>query len=261
MKKLALNSLLAAGLVTASSGVLAAGTIDFQEMAFAAYYGKSNTSTGSCSGAGTNGCYEEAGMVIGHPDDGSASAHLHQFANGYDAVNDQDLYGLEYHADSSGIYIRSLDGSAFSLDSLDFSAVIQNGNRLSNTVPTTSANYWATPYWEILGFDTAVNTGLSSGDGTNYANRVAYSTVANGFDGNLSQASGGLDSAFDNVSAVWIHFAGFPATPTNGKTFNMVLDNVVIGDAAVAAVPVPAAVWMFGSGLLGLLATGRRKLA
>ncbi|MBD9356880.1 DUF3570 domain-containing protein [Methylomonas albis] len=211
----------------ASATLAIGGTLDFQEMAYAAYYGSSNTGTGSCSGQGTNGCYEEANIVVGHVNDGTLSAHLHQFANDYDSSKGIDLYGLEYHADSSGIYLRALDGSAFSLDSLNFNATIQNGNRLNNAVATTSPNYWATPYWEMLGFNTAVNTNLASGDGTNYATRIAYQTIANGFNGNLSLADGTLNSSFSNVNAVWIHFAGFPSTPTNGKTFNMVLDNVV----------------------------------
>jgi hypothetical protein len=78
--------------------------------------------------------------------------------------------------------------------------------------------------------------------------------VANGFNGTLTQG-GNLSGDFSNVNAVWIHFAGFPTTPTNGKTFLMVLDDVVV----TSAVPVPAAVWLFGSGLLGLFSFGRKK--
>ena len=42
--------------------------------------------------------------------------------------------------------------------------------------------------------------------------------------------------------------AGFAINPT-----------FVAGDVAIAAVPVPAAVWLFGSGLLGLLGVARKK--
>jgi hypothetical protein len=206
--------------------------IDFQESAVAAYYGKANTSIGHC----TANCYEEGGMVIGTPDDGNINAHIHQAETGYDNVNDISLWGMSYHADSSGIYIRALDGSAFSLESMNFNAKIQNGNRLSNTVATTSPNYWATPYWEILGFNKATNPGLSAGDGTNYASRVAYTQIANGFNGMVSQSYTGpttqsnakLDNGFSNVKSVWIHFAGFTATPTNGKQFSMTLDDVSV---------------------------------
>ena len=225
----------------------AAATIDFQEMAYSAYFGKSNLNTGACPGSGDTGCYAEDGFVVGHPDDGTATAHLHQATNGYDAVNDIDLYALSYHSDSSGIYIRAQDGSAFSLDSMNFYAPIGNvngvANRLNNTSSPTSSNYWATPYWEVLGFNKAVNPNISSGDGTNYSGaRVAYTQVANGFNGILSQSYTGpttlnnqkLDSAFNNINAVWIHFAGFPTTPTNGKTFSMMLDDIKVSPSAPA---------------------------
>ena len=265
-----LNALLVTGMASVSVVASAStDTIEFQDMGYSAYFGKSNLNTGACLGSGDTGCYAEDGYVVGHPDDGTATAHLHQGTNGYDANNDIDLYALSYHSDSSGIYIRREDGGAFSLDSLDFFAPIGtvNGvaNRLNNTSSPTSSNYWATPYWEILGFNTAVNSGISSGDGTNYANRVAYSQVANGA-GSLATGESaylalgaGLDNAFSNVNAVWIHFAGFPASPTNGKTFSMMLDNVTLTSAA--PVPVPAAAWLFGSGLLGLLSFGRKKAA
>ena len=52
-----------------------------------------------------------------------------------------------------------------------------------------------------------------------------------------------------NVGADWAAFDGTPYT----EKFNITLN----GTAAV--VPVPAAVWLFGSGLLGLVGVARRK--
>jgi hypothetical protein len=43
-----------------------------------------------------------------------------------------------------------------------------------------------------------------------------------------------------------------------GCQSNIFWDNISI-TADVAAVPVPAAVWLFGSGLLGLIGVARRK--
>ena len=45
-----------------------------------------------------------------------------------------------------------------------------------------------------------------------------------------------------------------------GCQSNIFWDNVSI-TADIAAVPVPAAVWLFGSGLLGLVGVARRKKA
>ena len=43
------------------------------------------------------------------------------------------------------------------------------------------------------------------------------------------------------------------------KTADAYVTAVISGDIAIAAVPIPAAVWLFGSGLLGLVAVSRRK--
>jgi len=56
-----------------------------------------------------------------------------------------------------------------------------------------------------------------------------------------------------NVGAAWGAFDGTPYT----EKFNITVNGV----AAVSAVPVPAAVWLFGSGLLGLVGVARRKRA
>lgn len=250
-----LKVLLAAGLISGSAVASASTeTIDFQEMFYSSYSGVSNTGVGSCVGAGDKGCYEEAGMVFGHPEDG-AGGHLHLGSNGFDDTTEVDLLALQYHSDSSGIYFRRSDGKAFSLDSMRFQAPFGSTygpNRLNGN--PSSPNYYSRPYWEILGFNISVNPGLAYGDGTDYSTRVAYSTVNNGFDGVLTQG-GNLSTDFSNVNAVWIHFAGFPSTPTDGKSFAMLLDDVVV----TSAVPVPAAGWLFGTGLLGLFSFGRKQ--
>ncbi len=48
------------------------------------------------------------------------------------------------------------------------------------------------------------------------------------------------------------------ATPCDGSTFQVLFN---INDIQLVAVPVPAAVWLFGSGLLGLIGIARRKKA
>ncbi|MGX2030564.1 DUF3570 domain-containing protein [Methylocaldum gracile] len=184
-------------------------TIDFENMTFAAYYGKANAAPepgGSCAGIGSDGCYFEDGFAIGTVNDPTApNAHLHRLDGDFSTL-------LQYHPDSAGIYVRALDGSAFSLDSMEFYARIKSGN------PGTGPN----DVWEILGFNTALNPDLAAGDGTNYdATRVAYQIVANGFQGALT-----LNEAFENINAFWIHYKGYPQTPTDGKRFDVQLDNI-----------------------------------
>lgn len=229
-------------------------TISFEGMAVGPsdYAGTPNltpAASGRCSGTGSSGCYTEKKMVIGTVapigyDDPDNPVYTH-FHNNYSPTNNSRYVG--YHQDSTGIYIRAQDSQAFSLDSMSFSAAITPVAATANT--STNPIYGANPtldnngslvvdhsnilgpqeYWEILGFNTALNPGLSSGDGTNYATRVAYQTIANGFDGTLT-----LNSTFRNVKAVWIHYHGYPNIPTNGINFQVGIDNLKISSASSA---------------------------
>jgi len=247
MKQSIVSGLLFAGMVSVSGAASAATTINFDGMTEAAYGGHSNVAaSGSCSPA--DECYEESGMVMGVVADANPINHLHQELNDFAPDGVTPLYEVAYHNDSSGIYMRNLDGGAFKLLTMDFSAPwgVAAGNARAGS-------------WEILGFNQADNPDLSSGDGTNYTTRVAYQTVsntsANNFNGNLTLNSDFNDA--DGINAFWIHFIGEPDSPPSaGLPYKMHLDNVLVEPAAV---PVPAAVWMFGTGLLGLLSFGRKK--
>jgi hypothetical protein len=243
-----ISALLLAGMASVSGAASAATTtttLNFDGMNQAAYGGHANiAATGICAD-----CYAESGFVMGVVSDTNLTNHLHQENNDFAPDGVTELYEVAYHNDSSGIYIRAQDGQAFDLKSMQFSAPWSTSSPFVNRRAGS---------WEILGFSQADNPNLSSGNGTDYATRVAYQTVANtaadSFNGTLV-----LNSGFQNISAFWIHFIGEPDSfVTAGSAYKMRLDNVVIEQTA-AAVPVPAAVWMFGSGLLGLLSFGRKK--
>jgi|LNFM01.1.fsa_nt_gb hypothetical protein len=239
--------LFAAGLCAAAFGVQAhvaeTVTLDFQTIP-SAVYGEANTALvgpGQCAGSFTGAnCYFEDDFIIGVVSDPVGEGeHLHRTG----ATTNRRL---SYHADSSGIYVRAEDGHEFGLFSLDFDA------RLSDDSNPDSG---PGEVWEILGFNTAVNPDLSSGDGTNYATRVAYQTVDNGFNGVLT-----LNHDFHDINAFWIHYKGFPGVPDGSKDFAVVIDNIVLGPAEPAPVPVPAVgLWMLASGVAGIAALGRRR--
>lgn len=212
----------------------------------AAVYGDSAATplgNGGCPLMGELGdCYYEQGMAIGAVDDSDGYAeHLHKSGS----TNPK----LQYHADSSGIYIRAVDGSAFSLNQMQFRAAFNGENNSGyNEIDNPLI---AGDFWEILGFNTAINPDLGTGDGTHYASRVAYQEVANGFYATLI-----LNPDFHNIHAFWIHFKGYPGIPSGGVNFGMTLDDVQIS----APVPLPSAVWMFSAGLLGVVSAARKKL-
>ena len=57
-----------------------------------------------------------------------------------------------------------------------------------------------------------------------------------------------------NLGSVWVDFSPVSLMPGGAGSFQVGLDG-----AYVQVVPIPAAVWLFGSGLLGLIGIARRK--
>jgi hypothetical protein len=203
------------------------------------YYGKANA-TPNNDGTCVTACVYQNGMAFGSLVDPSATAkdgHIHR--NG-----PLDNRQLMYHSDSPGIYIRAIDLSAFSLDSMFVSAPIYELN------PYSDPEF---DYYEILGFDSALNSDLTLGNGTNYSNRVAYQTVANGFVGTLE-----LNTDFRNISSIWIHYAGIAKVADINFPFEINIDNVMVSPA-VTAVPLPASFWLFSSGLIALRARQKTR--
>lgn len=244
MHKKLINGLLfgaLAGMSQAGSAAITSETIiNFNPgMNSSSYSGFANNAAvagGNCAGSGSTGCYYEDGMVVGIVQDTSNPiAHLHRNGSSANRM-------LGYHSDSSGIYIRAQDSSAFSLTTLDFLAPIGDEN------PDSGSN----DYWEILGYSSALNTGLDTA--ANSGSWVVKKTITNGFEGTVLFSDNAL---WQNISAFWIHYNGYPQTPVDGKQFGVELDNIVVN----APVPVPAAIWMFGTGLLGLASVMRRKAA
>lgn len=224
---------------------------------------------GSCPEVG-GVCYYEDGFVIGSPTDSNTINHIHRVA-GLTGGGLADK-ALAYHSDSSGIYLRAQDGSAFDFSSVIFKAPISESNYIYGAEGIAANPFGLSSQssdigllgpqerWEIFGFSSAVNANITSNDA--YGTAIAYGSVANGFYGTIgTDAASGfvLDEAFKNVAAIWIHYNGYPTTPNDGIAFDATLDNIVLG--APVVVPVPAAVWLFGSGLLGLISFGRRKFA
>ncbi len=60
-------------------------------------------------------------------------------------------------------------------------------------------------------------------------------------------------SANDGSTPIWI------GGRQDGQYLNAIIDDVRIYDDALSSIPVPAAVWLFGSGLIGLIGMGMRK--
>lgn len=234
--------------VTASAALTGSDTavIDFNAMATGAssYAGKSNVANydyvpGFTVGCSTSlVCYQEDGFLVGSPDEfanlgfGAASGHIHRGA---------DTVSLTYHADSAGIYVRAADLSAFSLDSLAILEIGGDNGGVFNLVGFSQAYNPDIVPVPPAGLDPSV---------TPYANQVALQTLS-------STGTILVDPAFSNISAFWIFYQGYPYTPSDGSNWDITIDNVRL--SAVNSVPLPGAMWLFGSGLVALVAHRRRR--
>ena len=219
-------------------------TINFSTYYRSAYEGDANLA--DIEGCITShGCYAEEfkdsqgnslGQMVFGAVSFNGSEHIHR-GPGLDPGSHFSLTSL---SDSDGVYIRAANGASFSLKSMLIDSSFNASNPMYGANPTTDSLGNIQPQvgattpgpnekWQIFGFSTAVNPNLSSTDGYNSPNLVASQTVANGFSGVLT-----LNSAFQNVKSVWIHYFGYPGIPTNGILYEMDIGNIVVGNSSAA---------------------------
>jgi len=121
-----------------------------------------------------------------------------------------------------------------------------NGNLIYGNVKITGTI--DTEYGRASGLLMMAKLGDTKGDGTDWN----YSSDLIGFDTNHIKCNPVIDSfascTLNESAYLSLYNGGF-----NG------LENYTSNGLAVTTVPVPAAVWLFGSGLLGLTGMARRK--
>lgn len=160
-----------------------------------------------------------------------------------------DYYGLSWTGDNHRIlntttYSNQLSGYVAGTVSPDNVAIYRNNATITSLSGTFDFNgAYLTAGWHN-GLDVLVEGKL--GGSTVFTKNLVLDTTAavwHNFDwmgiDELTFASSGGTNAFLGGSGAWT-----------------AIDNFTIN---ASAVPVPAAVWLFGSGLLGLVAVGRRK--
>jgi len=126
---------------------------------------------------------------------------------------------------------------------------------------------WRLPSADVNGDDTVVNC-LGGGVTGCADNEMGYLYWEEGINastpGPFSNVQGtgywsGTDYAADPAARAWYFIFGAGNQSQTIKDSDFYAWAVYTGD--VSAVPVPAAVWLFGSGLTGLLGVSRRKKA
>jgi hypothetical protein len=281
---LASGALLAGNASAALTGTQTA-TMNFTGIPQAVFGWANEANTGSFSGSCQNDvCFVQNGIVAGVVKDPIDKAHLHGSTRPSPSTSPSTNAAVQYHPDGTGLYVRLSDLTKFSLTSLN----------LYTSPGATGGNF------VIYGFMNPLNPGLLS-DAGSYSEGVAGDLKFNPTDpegGNaihkvsFTTANDGTDKVFnftkipgwDRIGAFWITMQGFNHSPTksypsSGKIvtedeesgeeitipvfdyakWDARIDQIVLG--APAPVPVPGAVWLFGTGLIGLIARNRKKRA
>ncbi len=91
--------------------------------------------------------------------------------------------------------------------------------------------------------------------GSTFSSNNQYGAVGGLFGQALASDGSATIVSNSAVGPAWGFFLGTPYT----EVFSLNIVGTSAGAAIVNAVPVPAAVWLFGSGLLGLVGIARRK--
>ncbi len=207
--------------------------------------------------AGTLAFSSHAAVVINEIDydqPGTDTAEFIELFNSGSSSILLDNYLIDLINGTNSSAYRSIDLSGFSIGANDF-FVVCGGS--ASTVANCDYNFTTTNSWAQNGSPDAIalydNGSLI--DSISYEGLLAPFTEGDALtlsDSNseilsISRIVDGLDS---NNNALDFQFGcTTPGLANIGGS----------GDCSVSAVPVPAAVWLFGSGLLGLVGVARKK--
>ena len=147
----------------------------------------------------------------------------------------------------------------------NYVATISNGNNLT-TVSDITLSTVQTAGTATADFGTTIDFFTADGSGGSTANLTAFTPIDNfftygGWQLDLNTLIIGADS-----TANFLHLSGTGIVSGNdyqntNATWSFSAESSTLYSMTVTtAVPVPAAVWLFGSGLIGLLGVARRKI-
>lgn len=194
-----------------------------------------DTSTSSAGGIVNGNPYFEQGFSISSINNG-----LYAMEDGWQnnrGSSNGTTTAYFYSSNSAIEFTLAQENSdTFALNSIDFSELFQVSD---------SAFVYAARTVEV--------TGTLFGGGT-VSSSLTLDLLSDGANGINDFQTLSFDSSWDNLSSVTFLASN---TPENISTYIM-FDNIVL-DGGVSTVPVPAAVWLFGSGLIGLIGVARRK--
>jgi hypothetical protein len=151
------------------------------------------------------------------------------------------------------------DGEGF-VDNPTFTTTIAGDGETTRTVTAALPIDWIeagvlTPWGQTYSFPTISITGITAfgvpGSLTS-ASQYVVGLIPFGVDNELDSTLGGVQGDIYDAGRI-ISFSADPLTGIIGS------GDFTFAAAAASPVPIPAAVWLFGSGLLGLIGVARRR--
>jgi len=233
-------------------------------------------SAGACP---NSSCFVQNGIVAGVVKDplDPTGAHFHGSTLGTSPA-------AQYHPDATGMYFRLSDLTDFSLQSIQLDA--HNGTAGGNFVMygfdnAINPGILTSNGSSVVGAFGDSKFAPTDPEGGVVPHVAKYTIANNGFNSTTVTLAQLLaqDSHWNNIGAFWITFEGFNHSPTTSyassstvtdpdtgevlpvypyPSWDLRVDNVKLGAAVAAPVPVPSAVWLFGTGLIGLVARRRK---
>jgi hypothetical protein len=121
--------------------------------------------------------------------------------------------------------------------------------------------------FDLTYFDVVANT--ITGGGQSTGGELSYITTNTGYSMLLPSSDWGFGYDYfgqtgDDVVRLWLdsNFHGITSfTVTSSNAYCFALDQFYVDQEAPPQVPIPGALWLFGSGVAGLIAAGKRKKA
>ena len=121
----------------------------------------------------------------------------------------------------------------------------------------------------LYGSDVSIQSQLSSGTVVDFCASAGNNSCSGGSSNGISPsdpAATGLFSLIVNpavasltLDAAFVRYQGITGNGFNGASGIGTNSTVVINPTGTPTVPIPGAVWLFGSGLIGLVALNRRR--
>jgi hypothetical protein len=172
------------------------------------------------------------------------------------------------HSDNVVWEIFAGDRSATNLSLGSQRALVTSTNDLSGVDVLTFTNTQISSYTSKLNtFVNILNTNYAGGNTSTFGGFADGNAASGGANSETAWVGQGVGAGIGSAQTMYVFGTnGNPAASQSnayvGGLVNIGWDGVVtVTNASAPEVPLPAAVWLLGSGLLGLLGVGRRRAA